>query len=38
MVADRVTAGGYSFEVVEMDGRRVDRVLVAPVAAKLRRG
>ena len=38
MVADRVTAGGYSFEIVEMDGRRVDRVLVAPVSAKVRRG
>ncbi|HEX3535294.1 MAG TPA: hemolysin family protein [Stellaceae bacterium] len=37
MVADRVTAGGYSFEIVEMDGRRVDRVLVAPVSAKVRR-
>jgi putative hemolysin len=34
MVADRVVAGGYRFEVVEMDGRRVDRVLVAPVATK----
>jgi putative hemolysin len=31
MVADRVIAGGYRFEVVEMDGRRVDRVLVTPV-------
>jgi putative hemolysin len=31
MVADRVTAGGYQFEVVDMDGRRVDRVLIAPV-------
>jgi putative hemolysin len=30
MVADRVIAGGFRFEVVEMDGRRVDRVLVAP--------
>ena len=29
MVADRVLAGGFRFEVVEMDGRRVDRVLVA---------
>jgi len=38
IVADRVTAGGYCFEVVEMDGRRVDRVLVAPVSAKVRRG
>jgi putative hemolysin len=31
MVADRVTAGGYLFEVVDMDGRRVDRVLIMPV-------
>src|SRR6201998_3080987 len=30
MVADRVLAGGFRFEVVEMDGRRVDRVLVVP--------
>ena len=30
-VADQVTAGSYRFEVVEMDGRRVDRVLVVPV-------
>ncbi|HVC52692.1 MAG TPA: hemolysin family protein [Stellaceae bacterium] len=36
MVADRVASGGFRFEVVEMDGRRVDRVLVAPV--KGRRG
>jgi putative hemolysin len=28
MVADRVLGGGFRFEVVEMDGRRVDRVLV----------
>ena len=34
MVADRVTAAGYRFEVVKMDGRRVDRVLVSPVRAK----
>ena len=33
MVADRVIAGAFRFEVVEMDGRRVDRVLVAPVDA-----
>jgi putative hemolysin len=33
MVADRVTAGGYRFEIVEMDGRRVDRVIVVPVEA-----
>jgi putative hemolysin len=37
MIADRVTAGGYSFEVVDMDGRRVDRVLIGPVSAKTRR-
>src|SRR5215469_254399 len=33
MVADRVIAGGFRFEVVEMDGRRVDRVLVAAAAS-----
>jgi len=32
MLADRVIAGGFRFEVVEMDGRRVDRVLVAPAS------
>jgi putative hemolysin len=31
MVADRVLAGGFRFEVVEMDGRRVDRVMVTPI-------
>src|SRR6266481_5279635 len=31
MVADRVTADGWRFEIVEMDGRRVDRVLIVPV-------
>jgi putative hemolysin len=36
MVADRIAVGPYHFEVVEMDGRRVDRVLVTP--AKGRRG
>jgi putative hemolysin len=36
MVADRITAAGYRFEVVKMDGRRVDRVLVSPVRAKSR--
>jgi putative hemolysin len=34
MVADRITAAGYRFEVVKMDGRRVDRVLVSPLEAK----
>jgi putative hemolysin len=33
MVADRVIAGGFRFEIVEMDGRRVDRVLVTPATA-----
>jgi putative hemolysin len=33
MVADRVLAGGFRFEVVEMDGRRVDRVLVVTAPA-----
>jgi putative hemolysin len=37
MIADRLTADGYQFEVVEMDGRRVDRVLVSPVGGKGRR-
>jgi putative hemolysin len=27
---DRVELGGFSFEVVSMDGRRVDRVLIVP--------
>lgn len=30
VVADRIAAGGFRFEIVTMDGRRVDRVLVAP--------
>jgi putative hemolysin len=37
-VADRVTAGGYLFEIVDMDGRRVDRVLIMPVGRKSGRG
>jgi putative hemolysin len=37
MIADRVTTDGYQFEVVDMDGRRVDRVLVSPAAGKGRR-
>jgi len=37
MIADRVTADGYQFEIVDMDGRRVDRVLISPVGAKGRR-
>jgi putative hemolysin len=37
MIADRVTTDGYQFEVVDMDGRRVDRVLISPTAAKARR-
>jgi putative hemolysin len=36
MVADRVTTGGFRFEVVAMDGRRVDRVMVSPVRARQR--
>jgi len=34
MVADRVAAGDYLFEIVDMDGRRVDRVLIMPAPAK----
>jgi CBS domain containing-hemolysin-like protein len=37
MVADRVAADSHRFEVVEMDGRRVHRVLVTPIKAKGRR-
>ena len=37
MIADRVTADTHRFEVVEMDGRRVHRVLVTPNKAKGRR-
>jgi putative hemolysin len=37
MEADRITAGDYRFEVVKMDGRRVDRVLVSPVKSRGRR-
>ncbi|MGE0260890.1 MAG: hemolysin family protein, partial [Alphaproteobacteria bacterium] len=34
MVADRVTAGDFLFEVVDMDGRRVDRILIMPAATQ----
>src|SRR5438270_10372477 len=34
IVADRITAGDWRFEIVEMDGRRVDRVLIVPVEAR----
>ena len=37
MVADRVTAGDFLFEIVDMDGRRVDRVLIMPAAAQAER-
>jgi putative hemolysin len=37
MVADRIAADGHTFEIVEMDGRRVDRVLVAAAKPRLRR-
>ena len=38
MVADRITVADFRFEVVKMDGRRVDRVLIAPANAKGSRG
>jgi putative hemolysin len=38
MVADRVAAGEYLFEIVDMDGRRVDRVLIMPATAQAKRG
>jgi magnesium and cobalt exporter, CNNM family len=37
MEADRITADDWRFEVVKMDGRRVDRVLVTPVTGRSRR-
>ena len=37
MEADRIATGDYWFEVVKMDGRRVDRVLVSPVRGRGRR-
>jgi putative hemolysin len=37
MEADRISAGDWRFEVVKMDGRRVDRVLVTPVKGRGRR-
>jgi putative hemolysin len=37
MEADRIIAGDYRFEVVKMDGRRVDRVLVSPAKSRIRR-
>ena len=38
MVGDRIMADDHRFEIVEMDGRRVDRVLIVPVKPKGRRG
>jgi putative hemolysin len=38
MVGDRIAADSHRFEIVEMDGRRVDRVLIVPVKGKGRRG
>jgi putative hemolysin len=35
-VADNFTVDGYRFEVVDMDGRRVDRVLIVPPKGKRR--
>ncbi len=37
MIADRIAADGFAFEVVDMDGRRVDRVLVSPIGEDARR-
>ncbi len=36
-VADHFIVEGFRFEVVDMDGRRVDRVLIVPPKAKSRR-
>lgn len=35
-VGDRVAVGAYGFEVMTMDGRRVDRVLISPLKAPRR--
>jgi putative hemolysin len=37
-VADRTTVDGYTFEVMDMDGRRVDRVLIVPPRRARARG
>jgi putative hemolysin len=37
MEADRISGGDWRFEVVKMDGRRVDRVLVTPLKGRSRR-
>ncbi|HXQ53129.1 MAG TPA: hemolysin family protein [Stellaceae bacterium] len=34
-VGDRIDVGGFGFEVVNMDGRRVDRVLITPPKEKV---
>ncbi|HJT07101.1 MAG TPA: hemolysin family protein [Stellaceae bacterium] len=36
-VGDRIMVEGFRFEVVDMDGRRVDRVLIIPAKAAARR-
>ena len=36
-VGDRIMVNGFRFEVVDMDGRRVDRVLIIPPKAAGRR-
>jgi putative hemolysin len=36
-VGDRIMVNGFRFEVVDMDGRRVDRVLIIPPKAAVRR-
>jgi putative hemolysin len=37
-VGDRVAVAGFSFEVVNMDGRRVERVLITPPTGGPRKG
>lgn len=34
MAGDRIIAGGFSFEIVEMDGRRVARVLIGSIKGR----
>jgi hypothetical protein len=32
--SDKTRIGDWSFEVVDMDGRRIDKVMISPVVAR----
>lgn len=32
-IADRIEVGGYQFEIADMDGRRIDRIVVTKISA-----